>query len=178
MSSKYARWTEPGPRRRAARHTRCVRRSAPATIGIQTATGRTPIMNRYDNGWKRSGDRHMRRMGRHQGSEPPVYCGPRKMQGNWIPLPMCRVGRSLNQNIRWAPCNFFRLFCAGRTCSPKSVKVPWFQGVGSKSFLPITNTAGGKSWSSIGARGADHYGDRGRRGSRMTPSGCRANGRT
>ncbi len=41
------------------------------------------------------------------------------------PPPQCSVERSLNQKNRWAPYDFFRLFCTSRTCSPKSAKAPF-----------------------------------------------------
>ena len=48
---------------------------------------------------------------------------------------MCRVGRSLIQRSKWAPCSFFRLLCTGRACSPKPGKAPVFDSVGSKHFF-------------------------------------------
>ena len=57
---------------------------------------------------------------------------PALRAGKREPPPKCRVGRSLIQKYKWAPCDLFRLFCACRTCSPKPGTAPFIFGVGSK----------------------------------------------
>jgi hypothetical protein len=51
------------------------------------------------------------------------------------PPPNCRVVKSLNQEDRWVPGDFFRLFCASRTCAPKPVPAPFYFCVGSKHIF-------------------------------------------
>jgi len=50
------------------------------------------------------------------------------------PPPLCRFVRPLSQTwIFGDPCDFFRLFCTSRTCSPKSVKAPEYYMLGQRS---------------------------------------------
>jgi len=48
--------------------------------------------------------------------------------------------------FKWVPFSFFRLFCTGRTCSPKPGKAPVYVYVGSKSILQSRTRQGSQTY--------------------------------
>ena len=67
----------------------------------------------------------------------------------WVKQDPCHnavLGGLWSIKNRWAPYNFFRLFCTSRTCTPKSEKAPFKWNVGSKNIFQSQTRQGPHSF--------------------------------
>lgn len=67
----------------------------------------------------------------------------------WVEQDPCHnavLGGLWSIKNRWAPYNFFRLFCTSRTCTPKSEKAPFKWNVGSKNIFQSQTRQGPHSF--------------------------------